>query len=110
LEGALSRRGYRGGQTVDYPLMCEWGDLVQSNIGGLPRGPALVPFRDYLLELLPSLNDVSELLLQLLGLYGYGLVPIRVALVLWVYLISLELARHVKVIVLAAPISASALR
>ena len=70
----------------------------------------MIPFRDYILELLPSLNDVSELLLQLLGLYGHRFVPIRVALVLRVYLMSLELARHVKVIVLAAAISASALR
>ena len=46
--------------------MGEWGNLVQSNIRGLPRGPALIPFCDYLLELLPSFNDVSELLLQLL--------------------------------------------
>jgi hypothetical protein len=95
LEGALSRRGYRGGQAIDDPLMGEWGDLVQSNIGGLPRGPALIPFRDYLLELLPSLNDVSELLLQLLGLYGYGLVPIRVALQRMLYLMCLELACNV---------------
>lgn len=71
--------------------MGEWGDLVQSNIRGLPRGPALIPFCDYLLELLPSLNDVSELLLQLLGLKSNGLVPIRVALLL-LCLMSLELA------------------
>ena len=91
MEGALSRRGYRGGQTIDDPLMGEWGNLVQSNIRGLPRGPALIPFCDYLLELLPSLNDVSELLLQLLGLKSNGLVPIRVALLL-LCLMSLELA------------------
>ena len=94
MEGALSRRGYRGGQTIDDPLMSEWRDLVQNNIGSLPRGPILVPFRDYLLELLPSLNDVGELLLQLLGLKGDRLVPIRVALLL-LYLLSLKLARQV---------------
>ena len=91
MEKALSRRGYRGGQTIDDPLMGEWGDLVKSNIRGLPRGPALIPFCDYLLELLPSFNDVSELLLQLLGLKGHRFVPIRVALLL-LYLMSLKLA------------------
>ena len=89
MEGALSRRGYWGGQTIYYPLVCEWRDLVQSNIGGLSRGPVLVPFCDYLLELLPSLNDVIEFLLQLLGLDGYRFVPIRAVLLL--YLMSLEL-------------------
>ena len=68
--------------------MGEWRDLVQSNIGGLPRGPALFPFSHDLLELLPSLNDVSEFLLQLLGLDGYRFVSIRAILL---YLMSLEL-------------------
>jgi hypothetical protein len=68
--------------------MGEWRDLVQSNMCGLPRGPALVPFSHDLLELLPSLNDVSEFLLQLLGLDGYRFVSIRAILL---YLMSLEL-------------------
>jgi hypothetical protein len=66
--------------------MRERRDLFHSNIG-LSRGPALVPFCHYLLELLSSLNDVSEFLLQLLGLNGHRLVSIRVLL----YLMSLEL-------------------
>ena len=69
--------------------MSEWRYLVQCNIGGLPRGPTLFPFCDYLLELLPSLNDVSEFLLQLLGLDGYRFVSIRAVLLL--YLMILEL-------------------
>ena len=68
--------------------MGEWRDLVQS--GGLSRGPALVPFSHYLLELLSSLNDVSEFLLQLLGLNGHRFVSICGALLR--YLMSLELA------------------
>ena len=62
--------------------MGKWRDLVQSNIGGLSRGPVLVPFSDYLLELLPSLNDVSEFLLQLLCLNGYRFVSTRAVLLL----------------------------
>jgi hypothetical protein len=68
--------------------MGEWRDLVQINIGRLPGGCALVPFSHDLLELLPSLNDVSEFLLQLLGLDGYRFVSIRAILL---YLMSLEL-------------------